>query len=102
MYMYIQLTCPLHFCFRFVVSGHVQIVLHNAIGPDVPYCALKTKVTPSQRLSEKPHHPWVYVNKAAASVLCAHCTCMAGLISQNFVRAIVYVKLCTGVEKHIF
>jgi hypothetical protein len=68
-----------NFIFSFVVSGHVKTVEYHPVDPDVPYCALRAEVIPSQRITEKPHKPWAYVNKTTAEVLCGHCTCMAGL-----------------------
>ncbi|CAG2215690.1 unnamed protein product [Mytilus edulis] len=65
--------------YNFVVSGHVQVVLTHQVSDDSPFIAIKAKVTPSQRAREKPHQPWVYLDKASAAVYCAHCTCMAGL-----------------------
>ena len=62
--------------FNFVKSGWVDtIVLYRP--NNVPLvCLLKTKVIPSQRLSEKPHLPWVAVKKDGA-ILAGHCTCKA-------------------------
>ncbi|XP_036002672.1 uncharacterized protein LOC118565784 [Fundulus heteroclitus] len=65
--------------YKYVLSGHVQEVLSHQIDPSCPYIALKTKVTPSQRIRDKPHEPWVYLEKSSGTVYCAHCTCMAGL-----------------------
>ncbi|XP_048734036.1 uncharacterized protein LOC125650107 isoform X2 [Ostrea edulis] len=65
--------------YKYVLSGHVQEVISHQIDENCPYMTLKTKVTPSQRARDKPHEPWVYLEKASGSVYCAHCTCMAGL-----------------------
>ncbi|XP_033729776.1 uncharacterized protein LOC117318968 [Pecten maximus] len=65
--------------YKYVVSGHVQVVISNPIADDCPFVALKAKVTPSQRARDKPHEPWVYLQKSSGTVYCAHCTCMAGL-----------------------
>ena len=60
------------------MSGHVQVVEYNPIDAESPYCALRAKITPSQRITEKPHQAWVYLDKTSGSVNCAHCTCVAG------------------------
>ncbi|XP_046557794.1 uncharacterized protein LOC124266993 [Haliotis rubra] len=65
--------------YDYVESGHVYPIFYNAIDDQSPYCFLKTKVIPSQRLRDKPHQPWVCVKKSEGTVFCAHCTCMAGL-----------------------
>ena len=64
-------------CCRFAVSGHVREVLLKDV-ENTPFCLLKSKVTPSMRIRDKPHEPWVYLNRETAAVYCAHCTCMAG------------------------
>ncbi|XP_041361861.1 uncharacterized protein LOC121377829 [Gigantopelta aegis] len=65
--------------YKYVVSGHVQVVLSNPVDDKCPFIALKSKVTPSQRARDKPHEPWVFLEKNSGTVYCAHCTCMAGL-----------------------
>ncbi|KAH3799451.1 hypothetical protein DPMN_153059 [Dreissena polymorpha] len=37
------------------------------------------EVAPSQRANDKPHEPWVCLNKEKGYVVAAHCTCKAGL-----------------------
>ena len=69
----------LYFFHRYVTSGHVQQVLYNPVDEESPYCLMKTKVIPSQRLREPPHQPWVCLSKTSAAVYSAHCTCMSGL-----------------------
>jgi hypothetical protein len=56
----------------------VETVWCNTIKVDSPVCLLKARVRPSQRISDKPHEPWIVVNKQTGSVLSAHCTCKAG------------------------
>ena len=64
--------------YDFFIAGHVQPVFHNFITDESPYCFLKAKVIPSQRVKSKPHEAWVCCTKKTGSVYCAHCTCMAG------------------------
>ncbi|CAC5397536.1 unnamed protein product [Mytilus coruscus] len=65
--------------YNYVVSGYVQVVFSHPVDNDCPFMVLKAKVTPSQRARDKPHEPWVYLEKSNGTVYCAHCTCMAGL-----------------------
>ncbi|CAC5358530.1 unnamed protein product [Mytilus coruscus] len=65
--------------YKYVVSGHVRVVLSHQISNDCAYVALSSKVTPSQRARDKPYELWVYLEKKIGTVYCAHCTCMAGL-----------------------
>lgn len=65
--------------YNFFVSGHVQTCLYNEVSSDSPVCVMKAKVTPSQRIREKSHEPWVIIHKTNGYVVAAHCTCKAGL-----------------------
>ncbi|KAK2143704.1 hypothetical protein LSH36_819g02023 [Paralvinella palmiformis] len=59
-------------------SGWVKTVLYyNPI--DIPHCILKADVTPSQRVNDTPHHPWIGLHEKDRVVIAAHCDCMAGL-----------------------
>ena len=62
--------------YNYFVSGWVGTCYYHEINKE--FCLLKAAVRPSQRLSEKPHRPWVCVGKKDGSVSVAHCTCMAG------------------------
>ena len=62
----------------FFYSGWVHTIYYHDLGSDYKNCILKSKVNPSQRLSEKPHEPWVAVDKTSGCIVTAHCTCMAG------------------------
>ncbi|XP_033747958.1 uncharacterized protein LOC117332976 [Pecten maximus] len=65
--------------YRYVQSGHVQEVYYHPLDDRNLFCFLKAKVVPSQRVNDKPHQPWICVNKDSGNIYCAHCTCMAGL-----------------------
>ncbi|CAC5369625.1 unnamed protein product [Mytilus coruscus] len=84
--------------YKYVVSGHVRVVLSHQISNDCPYVALSSKVTPSQRARDKPHEPWVYLEKKTGTVYCAHCTCMAGLGEVCSHVGALYLKLEMGVK----
>ena len=58
-------------------SGWVRTVYFYAL-EDKKHCFLKGQVNCSQRLTEKPHHPWVAVEIATGTIVTGHCTCMAG------------------------
>ena len=59
-------------------SGWVRTIFHYDI-PATKFVIMKANVNPSQRLNDKPHTPWVAINRVTTSVMNAHCTCMAGL-----------------------
>jgi len=52
-------------------EGWVQTIFHITNKNQVTI--FKTKVKPSQRVTEEPHQPWVAVNKSG-TVLTGHCT----------------------------
>ena len=64
--------------YQFVISGHVKPLWCHSVGDNIPYCFIKGKVIPSQRINDQPHDAWVCLHKKEASVYAAHCTCMAG------------------------
>ena len=59
-------------------SGWVRTVLHYMI-PNTNFVIMKADVTPSQRINDHPHTPWIAINATTTNVINAHCTCMAGL-----------------------
>ena len=40
--------------YEFFLSGHVKLLWFHTIAEDVPFCFIKGKVIPSQRLNDKP------------------------------------------------
>ena len=53
----------------FLVSWWVQTIVHLQTGNG--HVILRADVTPSYRVTEEPHHPWVGLT-AAGSVAAAH------------------------------
>lgn len=73
--------------YNFFVSGHVQEVYIHEI-KETDFSHVKSSVLPSQRQGQKQtlYDVWVTLHKSGW-VLCANCTCMAGLVfyfSVNF------------------
>ena len=64
--------------YQFVISGHVKPLWCHSVGDNIPYCFIKGKVIPSQRINDQPHDAWVCLHKKDANVQAAHYTCMAG------------------------
>ncbi|XP_046363567.1 uncharacterized protein LOC124140196 [Haliotis rufescens] len=63
--------------YEYVKSGYVHPIRYHNVDDKSPFCFLKTKVIPPQRLREKPHQPWICVSKKQGTVYSAHCTCMS-------------------------
>ena len=63
--------------YNYFVSDWVGTYYYHKI-TDSEFCVIKAAVRPSQRLSEKPHRPWVGLRQKDGSICVAHCTCMAG------------------------
>ena len=59
------------------LSGWVKTVLFYRV-PSSDVFIMKAEVTPSQRLNDEPHLPWVAIHSKGENVIAAHCTCMAG------------------------
>ena len=61
--------------YKLVKAGWVQTVTHLKTSDQVT--ALRADVTPSFRVNDTPHHPWVAVS-SDGSITAAHCDCKAG------------------------
>ena len=65
-------TFYLHFSVvLYLSSGWVCAVLYHGLGHGNKHCFLKALVNPSQHLSEKPHQPWIAVEKQCGTVVTA-------------------------------
>ena len=58
----------------------IKEVLYHPVSDDSSVCLLKTKCTPSQRVSQVPHKLWVCLQKRTGAIERAYCTCMAGFV----------------------
>lgn len=63
--------------YKYFHSGWVHTCYYHELDGGKK-CIIKAKINRSQALSEKPHEAWVCLSKKQASVVAAHCTCMAG------------------------
>lgn len=54
-----------------------EILYHDVVG--TPFGYLKAGVLPSMKTKDKPHQPWVCLDKSP-HIYCAHCTCLAGYV----------------------
>ena len=63
--------------YNYFLSDWVGTCYYHKI-TDSEFCVIKAAVRPSQRLSEKPHRPWVGLRQKDGSISVAHCTCMTG------------------------
>ncbi|KAL5471620.1 hypothetical protein EMCRGX_G029757 [Ephydatia muelleri] len=55
--------------YNYYQSGWVRAVFYHDLGHENKHCFLKALVNPSQRLSEKPHQPWVVEQLLQLTVL---------------------------------
>ena len=72
--------------YRYYKCDFVREIFFNHISEDSPYCILKCKVVPSQRVNNKPYDVWSVVKKdkiqePGGEIFSAYCTCTAGLSS---------------------
>ena len=63
--------------YNYFVSDWVGTCYYHKINSE--FCVIKAAVRPSQRLSEKPHRPWVGLRQKDGSICATHCTCMIWL-----------------------
>ena len=59
------------------ISGWVKTVFYYQV-PSSDVMIMKAEVTPSQRLNDEPHLPWVAITIKEENIIAAHCSCMAG------------------------
>ena len=82
--------------YRYYTTGWVKDVFYHKISDNSPYCVLKCRVTPSQRISTKPYHVWAVIEKdtdkkPGGSIKSAYCTCTSGLYgSCNHVAGLLF------------
>ena len=76
--------------------------------PSSPFCIMKTKCTPSQRVSPKAYDVWAIIKKdtdehPGGEVFSAYCSCAAGLLgSWNHVAGMLFrieAAVITGITK---
>ena len=70
--------------YRYYSCGWVKEISYHSISITSPFCLMKCKVTPSQRISSKPYDVWVVLEKdgdenAGGTVKECYCTCTAGM-----------------------
>ena len=71
--------------YSYFSSGWMGEIQYHHISQDSKYCFLKTKCTPSQRVSNGPWNVWVVVEKKSGEVLSAFCQCFAGWVRDFFI-----------------
>ena len=64
--------------YKYLVAGWVSNISVHSVCSDNSKVVLTAHVRHSQAISAKPLKPWVAVEKCG-TIICAHCTCMAGL-----------------------
>ena len=65
--------------YNYFISGHVSEVQQHDIDGNSAVVFVKGLVDPGQRKRDKPYAVWICMNKLYGYIVCAHCTCMAGL-----------------------
>ena len=73
--------------YKLVQSGWVQTVYSHKVGL---VTILKADVTPSYRINDSPHHPWVALD-IEGNVMTAHCDCKAGSV---FCKPVISIIIC--------
>lgn len=63
--------------YNYSQNGYVREVKSMVFGKEVESLVVKALVNSSQRAPNNAHEPWLIAAKDG-TILCAHCTCMAG------------------------
>ena len=94
--------------YRYFTDEFVKEVYFHTISPSSPFCIMKTKCTPSQRVSAKAYDVWAIIKKDTdehprGEVFSAYCSCAAGLLgSCNHVAGMLFrieAAVITGITK---
>ena len=94
--------------YRYFSVGWVKEVFYHQINPATPFCILKCKVTPSQRVSSKPYDVWAIIEKDSndrpgGTIKNCYCTCTAGLYGAcNHICGMLFrveAAVMTGITK---
>ena len=94
--------------YRYFTDEFVKEVYFHPISPSSPFCIMKTKCTPSQRVSAKAYDVWAIIKKdidehPGGEVFSAYCSCAAGLLgSCNHVAGMLFrieAAVITGITK---
>lgn len=87
--------------YNFFVQGWVGKVevLQNVIHGDITVVVLKAAVKHSQSLSRPSLHPWIAAEKRG-TILCAHCTCMAGVACFHIAALLFTAETNTRMMKN--
>ena len=76
--------------YNYFKSGHVRTVFCRVFGRGgMKFVLLKAMVNPSQKSPDKAHSVWV-VTKPDGTIICGHCTCMAGWVFKSYIDAILF------------
>ncbi|XP_070550727.1 uncharacterized protein [Ptychodera flava] len=76
--------------FSYFSSLFLFEILYHKVTDDSPYCCLKSKCIPSQRIRDEPHTLWVIIDKESGEIKSSYCSCIAGLgRSCNHITAVL-------------
>ena len=64
--------------YNYFVSGWISNIEVTPVGCAKNICLIRANVKHSQKLSASPLKPWIAA-ETNGTIMCAHCTCMAGL-----------------------
>ena len=77
--------------YSYFQCGWLNEISYHPISLSSPYCLLKAKCRPSERINEPPHKCWVSITKKNGNIKSAHCDCMAGMPETcNHVAALLF------------
>lgn len=85
--------------YSYFKSGHVHQILTYRPKDSSDTVVLKSSVTPSMKVNDKPREVWILISKSTGTIISAYCVCTAGFSKCcNHVVAVLY-KLQFAVER---
>ena len=64
--------------YEYFYNGFLEEIFLHAINNQSPYCILRAKCTPSQKMKDEQHDVLVCVCKESGKIMSSYCTCTAG------------------------
>ena len=82
--------------YRYFHCDFVREIFYHSVDTLSPFCILKCRVVPSQRVNNKPYDVWAIILKdkgdtPSGTIISSYCTCTAGLLGTcNHVIAMLF------------
>ncbi|XP_069105906.1 uncharacterized protein, partial [Argopecten irradians] len=77
--------------YEYFTSSWMKEVHYHPLSNKSKFCLLRSQCTPSQRVSDTDHGVWTCIEKTSGAIMCAYCSCTAGLGQTcNHIAGLLY------------